>query len=159
MPKTTSEQNFENAIVADLVKLNGFHPAAPEDYDRELCLIPQSLVRFLQVTQPQAWKALRTELGDEAESRIVKRVRNVIEKKGTLHALRKGVDESGSHFDLCFFPPSGGGETELEKLYQGNFSRCCATRMLRVVSNTRSPTRRVWIWGFSSTGCRFSQER
>ena len=121
MPKTTSEQNFENAIVADLVKLNGFHPAAPEDYDRELCLIPQSLVRFLQVTQPQAWKALRTELGDEAEGRIVKRVRNVIEKKGTLHALRKGVDESGSHFDLCFFPPSGGDDAELEKLYQGNF--------------------------------------
>lgn len=121
MPKTTSEQNFENAIVADLVKLNGFHPAAPEDYDRELCLIPQSLVRSLQVTQPQAWKALRTELGDEAESRIVKRVRNVIEKKGTLHALRKGVDESGSHFDLCFFPPSGAGDAELEKLYQGNF--------------------------------------
>ena len=32
MPKTNSEQNFENAIVADLVKLNGFHLAAPDDY-------------------------------------------------------------------------------------------------------------------------------
>lgn len=73
------------------------------------------------MAQPQAWKALRAELGEEAESRIVKRVRNVIEKKGTLQALRKGVDESGSHFDLCFFPPSGGGDAELEKLYQGNF--------------------------------------
>ena len=121
MPKTTSEQNFENAIVADLIGLNAFHPAAPEDHDRELCLIPQSLVRFLQVTQPQAWKALRSELGDEAESRIVKRVRNVIEKKGTLHVLRKGVDESGCHFELCFFPPTGGDDAELKKLYQGNF--------------------------------------
>jgi type I restriction enzyme R subunit len=88
MPKTTSEQNFENAIVADLRGLNGFHVAAPGDYDRELCLIPQALVRFLQVTQAQAWKSLKAELGAEAEARIVKRVRNVIEKKGTLHALR-----------------------------------------------------------------------
>lgn len=122
MPKTTSEQNFEKAIVADLVKLNGFHLAAPEDYDRELCLIPQTLVRFLQVTQPQAWKELRTTLGaDEAEARIVKRVRNVIEKKGTLHALRKGVDESGCHFELCFFPPAGLKDEELSKLYAANF--------------------------------------
>ena len=121
MPKTTSEQNFENAIVADLVALNGFHVAAPGDYDRELCLIPQSLVRFLQVTQPQEWKALKAELGAEAEARIVKRVRNVIEKKGTLHALRKGVDESGSHFELCFFPPSSGHNPDLAKLYEGNF--------------------------------------
>jgi len=65
MPKTTSEQNLENAIVADLVKFNQFHTAEPEDYDRP-------------------------------ESRIVKRVRSVIEKKGTLHVLRKGVDESAS---------------------------------------------------------------
>jgi len=121
MPKTTSEQNFENAIVADLVSLNGFHLAGPADYDRELCLIPQALTRFLQVTQPAAWKALRKELGDDAEARIVKRVRNVIEKKGTLHALRKGVDESGSHFDLCFFPPSSGHNPDLAKLYEGNF--------------------------------------
>jgi hypothetical protein len=27
MPKTTSEPYFENAIVADMVKLNGFHHA------------------------------------------------------------------------------------------------------------------------------------
>jgi len=121
MPKTTSEQNLENTIVADLMALNQFQPAGPEDYDRELCLIPKSLVRFLQVTQPQAWKALRTELGDEAESRVVKRVLNVIEKKGTLHALRKGVDESGCHFELCFQPLSGLGDAELEKLHAGNF--------------------------------------
>ena len=121
MPKTLSEQNFENAIVADLVALNRFHVAVPGDYDRELCLIPQALVRFLQVTQPQAWKALKAELGADAETRIVKRVRHVIDKKGTLHALRKGVDESGCHFDLCFFPPSSGHNPDLEKLYQGNF--------------------------------------
>jgi hypothetical protein len=120
MPKTLSEQNIENAMVADLVKLNGFHIAGPTDYDRELCLIPHALVRFLQVTQPQAWKELRTELGDEAESRIVKRVRNVIEKKGTLHVLRKGVDESGCHFELCFFPSAGRHDPELDFHHKGS---------------------------------------
>ena len=122
MPKTTSEQAFENAIVDDLVKLNQFHVASPEDYDRELCLIPQVLVRFLQVTQPLVWKELRSTLGDDvAERRILKRVRDVIEKKGTLYALRKGVDESGCHFELCFFPPSGIEDAELSKLHAANF--------------------------------------
>ncbi|MBN8457931.1 MAG: type I restriction endonuclease subunit R [Verrucomicrobia bacterium] len=121
MPKTTSEQTFENAVVADLVKLNGFHLAAPEDYDPEHCLIPKSLVRFFQVTQPQVWKDLRDQLGGEAETRIVKRVRDVIEKKGTLHVLRHGVDESGCHFELCFFPTAGRDDPELDRLCEGNF--------------------------------------
>lgn len=122
MPKTTSEQTFENAIVVDLVTLNQFHTAAPDDYNRELCLIPKSLVRFLQVTQPKVWRELRATLGDdEAEIRIVKRVRAVIEKKGTLYALRKGVDESGCHFELCFFPPTGAEDEELAKLHAANF--------------------------------------
>jgi type I restriction enzyme R subunit len=117
------------------VPLNRFHVAAPSDYDRELCLIPQAMVRFLQVTQPQAWKALKGELGADAEIHIVKRVRGVIEKKGTLHALRKGVDESGCHFDLCFFsaiqrPQSGPGKT----LSGEFFSKCSMTRIRPVAS-------------------------
>jgi type I restriction enzyme R subunit len=31
------------------------------------------------------------------------------------------VDESGCHFDLCFFPPSSGHNPDLAKLYEGNF--------------------------------------
>ena len=121
MPKTTSEQTFENAVVADMVTLNGFHLAGPDDYDPEHCLIPKSLLRFLQVTQPAVWKELRDQLGSEAETRIIKRVRDVIGKKGTLHVLRQGVDESGCHFELCFFPTPGCNDPELDRLCEGNF--------------------------------------
>lgn len=122
MPKTISEQNFENAIVADLVKFHQFHVASPDSYDRELCMIPKSLVRFLQVTQPKVWKEFRSHLSEEeAESRITKRIKAVIEKKGTLYALRKGVDEIGCHFELCFFPPAGAEDPELSKLHACNF--------------------------------------
>src|ERR1017187_220201 len=38
----------------------------------------------------------------------------------TLHALRKGFDESGHHFDLCYFQPTSGLNPTLQKLYQGN---------------------------------------
>lgn len=38
----------------------------------------------------------------------------------TLHALRKGFDESGHHFDLCYFQPTSGLNPDLQKLYQGN---------------------------------------
>lgn len=55
--------------MAELLKLNEFHVASPEEYDSELCLIPKALVWFLQITQPKVWEELRMTLGDEEEER------------------------------------------------------------------------------------------
>ena len=120
MAKLTSEQNFENAIVAHLVTRNEFLKAKPGDFDRELCLIPDTVIRFLQVTQPERWQSYKRLLDGDAEPRVLKRIRDVIERKGTLYLLRKGLDESGHHFDLCFFQPSSGMNPDLQKLFEGN---------------------------------------
>ncbi len=163
MLKTLSEQNFENAIVADLVTLNGFHVAGPTDYDRELCLIPHALVRFLQVTQPQAWKELRTELGDEAESRIVKRVRNVIEKKGTLHVLRKGVTDQRSRTRQALRHPDGVGT--IRHLHTGGHRRVLRGLLSQGQQGNRNqqPHRRQgFVRQFNSYNvhpCRYSRRR
>jgi type I restriction enzyme, R subunit len=120
MAKLTSEQNFENAIVAHLVQKNAFYKAAPGDYDRSLCLIPATVLRFLQATQPEKWKSYKGLRNGEAEPSALKRIHEIIERKGVLYALRKGFDESGHHFDLCHFPPVSGTNPELAALAKGN---------------------------------------
>ncbi len=123
MPKLTSEANFESALEAHLLdpqNPNHYLPAKPEDYDRDLCLIPATVLGFLRASQPEKWKSLRELLGEDTDGRVLKRIRTVIEKKGTLHILRKGFDESWHHFDLCYFQPTSGLNPALQKLYQGN---------------------------------------
>jgi type I restriction enzyme R subunit len=120
MPKLTSEQNFENAIVAHLVQKNGFFKAGPSDYDTNLCLISATVLRFLQTTQPEKWASYKALRNGEAEPAALKRIHEIIERKGVLYALRKGFDESGHHFDLCHFPPVSGKNPELATLAKGN---------------------------------------
>lgn len=120
MAKLTSEQNFENAIVAHLVSQNKFLKAKPEDYDREFCLIADTVIRFLQVSQPERWQSYKRLLAGDAEPKALKRIRDVVERKGTLYLLRKGFEESGHHFEMCFFEPSSGLNPDLKKLYEGN---------------------------------------
>lgn len=120
MAKLNSEQTFENAIVEHLVEKNKFLRAKPDDYDRELCLIPDTVIRFLQVTQPERWDSYKRLLNGDAEPRALKRIRDVIERKGTLYVLRKGFEESGHHFEMCFFEPSSSLNPDLQKLFEGN---------------------------------------
>ena len=62
MPKLASEANFESAIEAHLFDPQNpsrYLPANPEDYDRDLCLIPAPVLRFLRASQPDTWKSTR----------------------------------------------------------------------------------------------------
>jgi type I restriction enzyme R subunit len=121
MDTVVREATLEAAVVEALVKCNGYTQARPAEYDRDLCLMPDVLVRFVQVTQPEQWKAYRDVKGADAAALLCRRVRDVIERKGTLQVLNKGVEESGHRFELCYMPPASGLNPELEVLFQGNF--------------------------------------
>jgi type I restriction enzyme R subunit len=120
MDNLLRESTLESAVVEALME-RGYTTAKPTEYDRELCLIPDVLVRFIQVTQPVQWKAYRETKGPDAGGILCRRVRDVIERKGTLHVLNKGVDESGHHFDVCYMPPASGLNPDLEEKFKANF--------------------------------------
>jgi len=48
----------------------GFKKRSPEDYDRELCLIPQDVLDFIYATQPKAWERLKEFHGPEVKERF-----------------------------------------------------------------------------------------
>ena len=84
MPNLLGEKTFESAIEQALIEENGFLRGDQADYDKRLCLLKTSVIRFLQTTQSKMWKSYKGQVGDEAESKILKRICDVVEKKGNV---------------------------------------------------------------------------
>jgi len=123
MAKITSEFAFEEHIEAVLLKQHGFFPAKQEDYDKKLCLRPETVISFIRATQTKKWAGYCELIGDkeQAARNLLKRIKEVVDKEGTLHALRKGFDiHGGGHFDLCYFEPTNPVAEESRRLYQEN---------------------------------------
>ena len=123
MAKITSESAFEEHIEAVLLKTHGFLPAQQADYDKTLCLRPETVISFIRATQTKKWADYCELIGDKAQAtrNLLKRIKVVVDKEGTLHALRRGFDiHGGGHFDLCYFEPTNPVAEESRRLYQEN---------------------------------------
>ena len=116
---TYREIDFEEHIEAHLLA-SGYHPRAPEDYDKDLCLIPDETLPFIQATQPKAYAELEKQYGAETPAKLLERIAKDVTKYGTLHVLRKGVKDRGQKFRLAYFKPASGMNPEHQALYQGN---------------------------------------
>ena len=123
MPKVTSEATFEEHVEQVLLVKHGFKPAKQTEYDKALCLRPDTVISFIRATQTKKWADYCALIGDKAAAtqNILKRINEVVNKEGTLHALRKGFEiHGGGHFDLCYFEPTSPAAEESRKLYDEN---------------------------------------
>ena len=106
-------------IEASLIN-NGYQRRTSNDYKPALCLIPQDVFDFIQATQPKEWQKFKTQYGDDANTKLLKRLAEVIKTRGTLEVLRKGIKANGCRFKLAYFKPASGLNEETQKLYQAN---------------------------------------
>lgn len=114
MPKT-SEKNFEDDVEA-ILGLGGWrtfasNAEAQADYDRKAALKVDSLVEFVQKTQPEEWAKIEGLYGARTRERFVKRLVDELEphdnRGGVVNVLRHGIRMApGAHFRLCFFEPA-----------------------------------------------------
>ncbi len=114
MPKT-SEKNFEDDVEA-ILGLGDWHTFASNaeaqaDYDRKAALKVNSLVEFVQKTQPEEWAKIEGLYGARTRERFVKRLVDELEphdnRGGVVNVLRHGIRMApGAHFRLCFFEPA-----------------------------------------------------
>jgi type I restriction enzyme R subunit len=116
----TSEKNFEASIEESLLQ-SGYQRRTSTDYNPALCLIPQDVFDFIQATQPKEWQKFKTQYGDDAHTKLLKRLAEVIKNRGTLEVLRKGIKANGCRFKLAYFKPASSLNEETQKLYQANF--------------------------------------
>jgi type I restriction enzyme R subunit len=123
MAKIATEFAFEEHIEEVLLKSHGFFRAQQADYDKALCLRPETVISFIRATQTKKWDDYCKLIGDldQARRNVLKRIKEVVDKEGTLHVLRKGVDDTTfGHFDLCYFEPTNPVAEESRRLYQEN---------------------------------------
>jgi type I restriction enzyme, R subunit len=119
MTPSYKEINFEEHIEAHLLA-SGYYKRAPENYDKDLCLLPDEILAFIRSTQPKPLKRLEKQYGSDTSRKLVERIAREVSKYGTLEVLRKGVKDRGENFQLAYFKPASGMNPEHQKLYQGN---------------------------------------
>ena len=116
---SVSEKQFETEIEAALAA-RGYEKGRPEDYHKALVLLPKTVLRFVQATQPKEWAKLKDQYKGEAGERFLARLSSEIERRGTLDVLRNGVRDVGAKVGLAFFRPPTKLNPETQKLYQAN---------------------------------------
>lgn len=123
MAKITSECAFEEHIEEVLLHTHGYFPARQEEYDKTLCLRPETVISFIRATQTKKWADYCELIGDKGQAtrNVLKRIKEVVDKEGTLHVLRRGFEiHGGGHFDLCYFEPTNPVAEASRRLYQEN---------------------------------------
>jgi type I restriction enzyme R subunit len=123
---------FEDEICSHLAA-HGWHydPSDAATYDRARALFPADLLAWVRETQPKAWQALTQNHGTAAETTLLDRVRKQMDERGTLEALRHGVELLGLRqpLTLAQFKPALAMNPDLEARYAAN--RLRVVRQLR----------------------------
>jgi len=126
------EQAFEDAICAHLAAHGWLYDAAAAArHDRARGLFPEDLVAWVQATQPDAWAALEKTHGPAAATALADRLRDTLDRQGTLDVLRHGLDMVGLRrpISLCQVRPALGMNAELAARHAAN--RLRVVRQLR----------------------------
>ena len=110
MSKRFSELKFEEWIEHSLLQ-GGYNDSfvhsneLSSKYDKDLCLIPETLLEFIKSTQKEQYERLEVNTGGNPDSQILKRVSEQISSKGIIEVLRNGIQTKGSSFELVYFQP------------------------------------------------------
>ncbi len=120
MNTATSESTFEAAIEQWLVEHSGYERADHGQFDAELALDPQTLIAFLQATQPDELAQLAVLYGADLNKTLVSRIAAECDRRGLLDVIRNGVKDRGQHLRLAYFRPPTSLNPETAALYQQN---------------------------------------
>ena len=100
----TTEKRFEDDITGYWLTEGGY--TRNEDvYDPKLGLFPDTLIRFVQRTQPKAWQRFANMNAVDPERKFCVAFNNACDMDGVLHVLRHGFKHRGVAFRVCYFKP------------------------------------------------------
>lgn len=120
----TTEKRFEEDIASFLLSPEGEYTWNGDVYDGELGLFPDTLIRFVQRTQPREW--LRFVNGNKVnpERKFCLAFDNACEMNGLVHVLRHGFKHRGIPFRVCYFKPESALHPTAGALYAANEITC-----------------------------------
>lgn len=121
MSVQSTETEFERILCLNLEEHSGWAQRQPKDYDKELALVPDDVIGYVQDTQPDTWRLLEHHYGPGVREHVLKRLRKQLREKGTLTTLRDGFKMApGVDVRICGFAPDGFATSDTLRLYTGN---------------------------------------
>jgi type I restriction enzyme R subunit len=123
----TSECSFETVIESHLLT-NGYVAVCRDGFDRERGIFPQTVLAFVQETQPQEWAKLEALHGDKTGEQVLGDLCKWMDANGSLATLRHGFKCYGRTLRVAFFKAAHELNPELEVRYTAN--RVGITRQL-----------------------------
>lgn len=117
------EIHFEDEICAAL-SANGwlYSPEDGAEYDRQNAIYLPDLLAWLEETQNDNFQKLIKNHGAQLPKALAERTRKILNERGTLEVLRRGVDMIGLNkpLSLVQFKPALGINPAIQKLYVAN---------------------------------------
>jgi type I restriction enzyme, R subunit len=123
----THEVAFETVIEAYLLQ-HGYVQIAREGFDRERAIFPETVLAFIQETQPGEWAKLEVLHGERTGDQILDDLCKWMDANGALATLRHGFKCYGRTLHAAFFKAAHELNPELEARYAAN--RLGLTRQL-----------------------------
>ena len=127
MMQQDTEKNFEADIQEWLTSAAGGWTKATDmgyraSMDKALDL--DTLVDFVQRTQPKAWERFVRQTGGDPKQRFFRRFEDEVSESGLIHVLRHGFRDRGIDFRVCYFRPESTLNDELLQKYAANTCQC-----------------------------------
>ena len=119
MPLEDNETRFEQDIETALLN-QGYRKIIPSDYSLEKNLFYNTLLEFIESSQPKEWAKYQKTYGEASKEKLYRRLNNEIINRGVLDVLKKGIKDLGIEFKLCYFKPNNDLNEKLNKLYNKN---------------------------------------
>ena len=122
-----TEKNFEADIQEWLTSAEGGWTRATDAGYRasiEKALDIDTLVDFVQRTQPKNWERFVKQTNGDPKQRFYKRFEDEVTENGLVHVLRHGFKDRGIDFRVCYFKPESTLNDDLTKKYEANTCQC-----------------------------------
>ncbi len=116
----TTENTFETAIAQALVQNGGYSIGDSNTYSKELGFFREEIIAFLQRSQPKKWEKISAIHGKDTENRVLQRLYKELDLRGALDVLRKGFVDYGVRFQMAYFKPASGLNSDAVAMYNTN---------------------------------------
>lgn len=118
----TTEKRFESDIETFFLSDEGGYTKCVDVYDPKLGLYKNTLIRFIQDSQPKAWQRFVNMNAVDPEKKFCLAFNNACDMDGVLHVLRHGFKHRGVSFRVCYFmPESSLNQLDVENYQKNNF--------------------------------------
>lgn len=120
----TTEKRFEEDIESFFLSPAGGYTKTADKYDPNLGLYVDTLIEFIQKTQPRQWARFVNQNSVDPVRKFCLAFNNACDADGLLSVLRHGFKHRGIEFRVCYFKPESALNQTAVSLYAKNICNC-----------------------------------